>query len=229
MKNFISQTIRFRAILFLVCVLAFGSANGQKLPAKKEVMDKMALANAYFIQKWPDTGKSIITNRERPSNIWTRAVYYEGLMALYGLNPDKTYLDYAVSWGEAHKWGLRGGIETRNADNQCCGQTYLDLYEIDKKPERIKEIQESINLMMSSEKINDWNWIDALQMAMPVFAKLGRITGEKRYSERMYQMYIDCKVTQGLYNAKDKLWWRDKDFLPPYKEPNSQDCYWSRG
>jgi len=30
-------------------------------------MDKMVLTNAYFMNKWPDTGKSIITNRERPS------------------------------------------------------------------------------------------------------------------------------------------------------------------
>ncbi|UZJ66491.1 glycoside hydrolase family 88 protein [Sphingobacterium sp. KU25419] len=32
-----------------------------------------------------------------------------------------------------------------------------------------------------------------------------------------------------MYNKADKLWWRDKDFVPPYQEPNGQDCYWSRG
>ncbi|ULT39826.1 glycoside hydrolase family 88 protein [Niabella defluvii] len=35
--------------------------------------------------------------------------------------------------GEKHKWGLNGGTATRNADNHCCGQTYIDLYLIDKK------------------------------------------------------------------------------------------------
>ena len=25
------------------------------------------------------------------------------------------------------------------------------------------------------------------------------------------------------------LWWRDADFVPPYKEPNGKNCYWSRG
>ena len=25
------------------------------------------------------------------------------------------------------------------------------------------------------------------------------------------------------------LWWRDKDFVPPYTEPNGKNCYWSRG
>ena len=39
-------------------------------------------------------------------------------------------------WGEFHKWGLRDGIQTRNGDNQCCGQTYIDLYLIDPSKER---------------------------------------------------------------------------------------------
>lgn len=107
------------------------------------------------MNKWPDAGKSIITNRERPSNIWTRAVYYEGLMSLYQLKPDQAYYDYAVQWGDKHKWGLRDGVGTRNADNQACGQTYIDLYNIDKKPERIKDIKASIDLMMKSGKIDD--------------------------------------------------------------------------
>ena len=150
-------------------------------------------------------------------------------MALYSVNPDKAYYDYAMSWGEAHKWGLNGGVKTRNADNHCCGQTYLDLYEKEKKPEMIKDLKESIDAMIASDKIDDWTWIDALQMAMPVYAKLGVITGDKKYSERMYQMYMDSKVRQGFYNPADGLWWRDKDFRPPYKEPNGEDCYWSRG
>ncbi|MEI6138761.1 MAG: glycoside hydrolase family 88 protein [Mariniphaga sp.] len=216
-------------VILVIVLLATCFANAQTLPSKKEIMDNMVLTNFYFMNKWPDTGKSIITNKERPSNIWTRAVYYEGLMALYAINSDKAYYDYAVSWGEAHKWGLRDGIKTRNADNQCCGQTYLDLYEIDKKPERLKDIKASVDLMLATDKIDDWTWIDALQMAMPLFAKLGKITGEKQYSERMYQMYMDSKVKQGFYNPKDKLWWRDKDFKPTYKEPNGEDCYWSRG
>lgn len=220
------------AILLIVLALSINFANAQKLPSKKEVMDKMVLTNAYFMQKWPDTGKSIITNRERPSNIWTRAVYYEGLMSLYSLNQDMAYYDYGISWGEAHKWGLRDGIKTRNADNQCCGQTYMDLYRVDKKPERIKDIKASIDLMLESSKIDDWNWIDALQMAMPVYAQLGVLHNDNRYYERMHEMYMHSKTVQGgngLYNPKDKLWWRDKDFVPPYKEPNGEDCYWSRG
>jgi len=219
-------------LLLVITLFAAGFASAQKLPAKKEIMDRMVLANAYFMNKWPDPGQVIVNDKTRPSNIWTRAVYYEGLMAMYRLNPDKAYYDYAVSWGESHKWGLNGGIETRNADNQCCGQTYIDLYLVDKKPERIKDIKASVDLMLASDKIDDWTWIDALQMAMPVYARLGALTNDNRYYERMYQMYMTSKTVlggKGLFNPKDNLWWRDKDFVPPYKEPNGQDCYWSRG
>jgi len=199
---------------------------------KKVLLKDLRLANNYFVKKWPDTGKSIITNRERPSNIWTRGVYYEGLMALHKIDPQKSYYDYAVSWGENHKWGLRNGIQTRNADDQCCGQTYIDLYLIDKKEERIKDIKASVDLMLNSDKVNDWTWIDALQMAMPVYAKLGVIYKDDRYFEKMYELYTHTKNKEGdtgLYNPEEKLWWRDKDFLPPYKTPAGKNCYWSRG
>ncbi|MDP4202686.1 MAG: glycoside hydrolase family 88 protein [Bacteroidota bacterium] len=207
-------------------------AHAQVLPAGKEVLEKMELVNAYFMAKYADPSKPLVTDKVRPSNIWTRGVYYEGLMALYALNPKAEYLKYAMDWSEFHKWDLRGGIETRNADNQCCGQTYIDLYKLDKsKPERIENIKASIDKMLATDKVDDWWWIDALQMAMPVFAELGVIYKDDRYFQRMYDMYLDTKLKQGggLFNAKDNLWWRDKDFVAPYKEPNGEDCYWSRG
>lgn len=206
----------------------------QKLPSDKQILQTLRLTNSYFMDKWPDAGKSIFTNIERPSNIWTRAVYYEGLVALYKLEPEQAYHDYILQWGEKHKWGLRGGIQTRNADNQCCAQTYIDMYEMDgrKHPERIEAITTCINNMKATPKVDDWNWIDALQMGMPVFVKLGNLYKDTSYFNRMYEMYAFAKYKhggKGLYNTTENLWWRDKDFVPPYKEPNGEDCYWSRG
>jgi len=224
MKKFIFSA----AIIFSISVQLLLA---QKIPNKKEVLKVLKATNAYFMNKWPDAGKSIITNRERPSNIWTRAVYYEGLMNFYKIHPEKEYYDYAVQWGQKHNWGLRNGITTKNADDQACGQTYIDLYLIDKQPERIKDIKASIDLIIKSGRVNDWTWIDAIQMGMPVFAKLGKLYNDTTYYNYMYKMYMHSKNTEGggLYNAKDGLWWRDKDFVPPYKEPNGEDCYWSRG
>ncbi len=221
-----------KSIHLLSLVIFYFYANAQQLPSKPEVLKKMILANDYFMKKWPDVGQTIITNKERPSNIWTRGVYYEGLMALHQIYPRQDYYDYAVAWGEFHKWGMRSGNTTRNADDQCCGQTYIDLYNIDPKPERIRNIKICMDMLVNTPQNDDWDWIDAMQMAMPVFAKLGVVYNDNRYFEKMFDMYWYTKTRhggKGLYNPKDGLWWRDKDFVPPYTEPNGEDCYWSRG
>lgn len=225
---------------FICCIIMLASLSITYVTAqspieidKNIVLEKMLLANEYFMNKWPDPGVDIITDKRRPSNIWTRATYYEGLMALYRIKPDEKFYEYAVQWAESHNWGpAYGGTTTRNADNQACGQTYIELYQIDPKPERIEKIKTVIDNMINSSKIDDWWWIDALHMAMPIFAKLGVVYNDTIYFNRMYEMYMHTKTVEGdsgLYNKIDHLWWRDKNFDPPHTSPNGEDTYWSRG
>lgn len=206
----------------------------QTLPSKQVVLEKMKLANSYFMTKWPDPTKTIVTNKTRPSNLWTRGTYYEGLMQLYYLTNEASLLKYALDWSTFHQWQptYTGFIPTRIADNQCCGQTYLELYQIDPKPERIATIQSSIDEMVNSSKVNDWWWVDALQMAMPVFTKFGFIKNDSKYYDKMYDLYYYTKKLAkdvGLYNDADSLWYRDSVYLPPKKSPNGLPVYWSRG
>lgn len=219
--------------ILLLLVFVAVSTLAQSALQPESILQKMQLANSYFMNKWPDPGKSIVTNKERPSNIWTRAVYYEGLMGLYSIDPNQKYYQYAVDWAEFHKWGFRSGNESRNADDYCCGQTYIDLYNIDQKPERITNVTVCMdNLIAIPESDADWSWIDAIQMGMPVLAKLSKLTGDEKYYDKMQSMYLYTRNSHGdngLWNPKDGLWWRDKDFDPPYTEPNGEDCYWSRG
>ncbi len=111
------MTIKNLQTSCLVIATVLCSCSATRLPSKKQVLEPLRLTNKYFMNTWPDPGKPIVTNRERPSNIWTRGVYYEGLMALYNIDKQNKYYDYAVLWGEKHKWGLRNGIQTRNADD----------------------------------------------------------------------------------------------------------------
>lgn len=206
-----------------------------QLPQKSHIIEAMELANGYFMKKWSDPTAVIVTDKTRPSNLWTRATYYEGLMQLYYLTNKNNLYNYAVNWGSFHKWQPTyvGAAFNRNADNMCCGQTYLELYNIEKKPERIAPTQFSIDSMCNTPKSNDWWWIDALHMAMPVFAKFGVLYQNNKYFEKMYELYhftrYRVKKNTGLYNANDKLWYRDSVFLPPTKSPNGLPVYWSRG
>ncbi len=222
------KILLFSALLLLSTSVALA----QQTFDRALVLKQMQSANDYFMDKWPDSGKTIITNKERPSNIWTRSVYYEGLMALHEIFPKETYYNYAYSWAEFHKWGFNSGNTTRNADNYCAAQTYIDLYNLEPDTKKLKNTKECMNMLLNTPQLNDWSWIDAIQMGMPVFAKMGVLEKDNRYFEKMYAMYMYSRNNHGdhgLFNPKDGLWWRDADFDAPYKEPNGEDCYWSRG
>jgi unsaturated rhamnogalacturonyl hydrolase len=234
-----------------------------ELPSASSVLEAMRRANSYFVARWPDPTVDIVTDKTRPSNLWTRAIYYEGLMSLYAVEPDATrkasYYDYAVTWASspAHPYTLTytsAGTMTDNADNQACGQTYVDLYRIDPQPDRIAIIRANIDDMISKNTVDVWTWIDAIQMAMPVFAKLGKTLGDTKYFDAMWSLYAHARNTQGggLFNATEGLWWRDFHFTPgggtqqsmsaslngsmPSSStdayivaPNGKNLYWSRG
>jgi rhamnogalacturonyl hydrolase YesR len=224
-KSYILSMILLAVLMPLLVV-------AQELPPKDTILKQMTSANRYFMDKWPDPGADIITDKVRPSNIWTRATYYEGLMAFYTVNDDASFYQYAVDWGKSHSWKPAYGGITRNADDQCCGQTYIELYLLDNRPERIQPIKSCIDSMVNSAKSDDWWWIDALQMAMPIFARLGVLMDDTAYFSKMHDLYHNTKNEQGgigLYNPVDHLWWRDWSFLPPYTTPNGKNCYWSRG
>ena len=106
--------------LFLVLLLLSGQEGKAQLQ-RQDVVTAMERANDYFLKKYPDPGKPTFVKKERPSNLWTRGVYFEGLMALAeverltGSTKHEIYKKYIYDWGEAHKWLPRNGVTTRDA------------------------------------------------------------------------------------------------------------------
>lgn len=218
-------------------ILTFVAAVAIALPAvaqtatQAEVLDAARNTNDYFMAKYADPTEPTNVKKIRPSSLWTRAVYYEGLMALYGIDPKNEYIDYTDRWAAFHKWTPRDGTSTRDADNQCCSQTYLDRFVMTGDSAMMRPTMENIRGQMAETKLGYWTWIDAIQMAMPVYAQMYKITGDKAYIDHAMDMYRWSRneCGGGLFNEADGLWWRDADYVPPYKEKDGKQCYWSRG
>jgi len=214
------------------------NATAQSATAE-DVLNTTRRANDYFMQKYEDPTVPTNWKKVRPSSLWTRAVYYEGLMALYDIDPQQRYLEYTDKWGTFHKWTPRNGVKTNDADDQCCSQTYLmrflqtgDSVRLRPTLVNLENQMKSSNPKAGGSLYGWWTWIDAIQMAMPVYMQAYQITGDKRYCDHGMKMYRWSRneCGGGLFNVKgDKLWWRDADYVPPYKEPDGKDCYWSRG
>ena len=196
-----------------------------------QVLNALRSTNAYFMKKYADPTLPTFVKRERPSSLWTRGVYYEGLMALYDIDKNSAYIDYTDRWANFHKWTPRNGVKTTHADDQCCTQTYLARYDMTKDDVMKKFVIEDFDNQIATGRVDFWTWIDAIQMAMPAYAHLYKITGERKYMDAAMKMYRWSRneCGGGCFNVKEGLWWRDKDFVPPYKEKDGNNCYWSRG
>lgn len=196
-----------------------------------EVLRTAQLANTYFMKKYSDPTIPTNVGRIRSSNLWTRAVYYEGLMALYNIDANQDYIKYTDRWADFHQWTARNGIEATNADDQCCQQVYLERYIQTGHQKMLQHVKDNLDHQIQTGRTDYWTWIDAIQMCMPVYSHLFRITGEQKYLDYAMDAYLWNRNTcgGGLFNEEEGLWWRDKDFVPPYKEKDGSNCYWSRG
>lgn len=223
------------SLLTLTLLIPAEAANKETLPSREKILKTLVKVNDHYMKNHPDPLKPIpypSRNKEYEANIWTRGVYFEGLMALHSIFPANNYYDYAWKWAEGFRWGMRrDNTATRNADNYCCAQTYIDLYRLNPRPELLTKTRALANMLVNTPQVNDWTWIDAIQMGLPVLVKMTADTGNPEYAEKGWKMYEWCRdsLAGGLYNEAEGLWWRDKDFVPPYKEPNGKNCYWSRG
>lgn len=207
---------------------AFAADPSPILPSRAEVIAKLRLVNDHWINGHGNPG----------NNGWARATYFSGNMAAYRATNEGRYLQYARRWGQQNNFALSGGVGTRNADNHCAGQTYYDLYDIDRNPSYLTAINESIRLMVygGNQSNSDWWWCDALHMAMPVFVRVSAYRADNAYLNKMYSLYSYTKKQisgKGLYNYTDELWFRDSKFIWPNgsqsRSPNGQKVFWSRG
>ena len=120
--------------LFVVTSFAQGIDN---IPQKSEILKKIKLVNDYYLSGHSTPG----------NNQWVTSIYFTGCMEFYKIYPDKELLNYMNNWGEKNNWALGSSAANHGADQQVCGQTYIDLYNLDeiKNEIKIKAIKESID------------------------------------------------------------------------------------
>ena len=95
--------LRMKRNLWLILLFSLfaGNAAGRERDAEP-IVKQMALVNEAFMSRWPIAGDSIRIKGKRSSNIWTRSVYMEGLLALNEVYPQEEYVGYAMDWAVAN-------------------------------------------------------------------------------------------------------------------------------
>ncbi len=164
---------------------------------------------------------------EETDNDWIRATFFPGVMALHETTKDSKYRDAAIAWGEQFKWTPPG--DQRHADRLACGQSYCELYIVERDPKMIAPFRAAVDRMIETKKPGraDWWWCDALFMAPPAFVRLAAATGDPKYIAFMNELYWDA--ADYLYDTEEDLFFRDKTYFPMRETKHGEKIFWSRG
>jgi unsaturated rhamnogalacturonyl hydrolase len=162
-----------------------------------------------------------------PSQDWTFAALYAGLLAASDTLGDPRYETVVRSVGEHFNWQL--GPRKMHADDQAIGQSYLALYRKSHQEVEIESLRKQFDeIMQAPDDPNKpvWWWCDALFMAPPAWAGLSQVTGDHKYIDYMNR---EWSITQGLlYDDQAHLFSRDATYLNKH-EANGRKVFWSRG
>ena len=152
--------------------------------------------------------------------------------------PDPSKWKYK-NYGEGQDYVLFG-------DWQICFQTYIDLYwigegligddglSISQHPlanthhPKLARALEVMGYEADSEVNDYWWWADALYMVMPVMTKMYRLTGDRKYLDKLYEnlLYSDSI----MLDQETGLYFRDGKYVyPKHKTESGKKDFWARG
>jgi unsaturated rhamnogalacturonyl hydrolase len=225
----------------VVGVIAPGGASAAAKPGsidmgarKAEVLAVLRRANDYWQRN----------NTPALWSFWDVAAYHTGNMEAYFLTGDSAYRAYSTAWATHNDWNsARSDVKAEwkysygeTADHvmfgdwQVCFQTYVDLYTLDtvKDPHKIARAREVLEYQMSTPNDDYWWWVDGLYMVMPVMTKLYKVTGDKRYLDKLHDYFVFADKL--MFDQEAGLYYRDAKYLyPKHKSANGGKDFWSRG
>ncbi len=165
---------------------------------------------------------------------WTNGALYVGMTKWAAMADSDKYYTWLKTIGELSNWKLHERLY--HADDHTVGQFYLDLYKKYGDEKMLEPTQEQFNYIMyhpaktslkwqSPYHQSRWNWCDALFMSPPVWAKLYKITREKKYLDFMMDEFK--ATTNFLFDKEENLYYRDESYMG--KLDNDTKIFWSRG
>ncbi|HJD77023.1 MAG TPA: glycoside hydrolase family 88 protein [Bacteroides reticulotermitis] len=172
---------------------------------------------------------------------WPQAALYIGMFDWAELaeqeDQDDTYLNWLVRMGRRNGW--QPDKRFYHADDIAVSQLFIDLYRKYKDEAMLIPTLARADWIVRHpsrgpfqlkegdlKTLERWTWCDALFMAPPVYAKLYRVTGDKKYIRFMNREY---KATYDyLFDQQENLFYRDWRYFDK-REANGRKVFWGRG
>jgi rhamnogalacturonyl hydrolase YesR len=165
-------------------------------------------------------------------NGWDGGSYFSGIMGLYQTTKEQKYLDSAIAWGNYNNWLPHNGVNTTVGDDQCCEQTYCEVYATNPVAANINMIQNvKANLEHEFDNVRTshtsvWTWCDLCYMSPPAITRYAIVYNQPRFLDTMDLCWWG--TAKMLYDTTHHLWFRDGSYINK-KTSNGSPVFWSCG
>ena len=239
MKTFLRTALALAALTTGLSAAPAASADAVKALTKKVADWQIATFDEHGkFRSLPSNKEEGWRNRKNYHDlVWHMGALYAGMYEWSTIANDPKYADWLKMIGTRNNWSLYK--PPYHADDHAVGQFYLSLYQNTKDPAMLAPTREHFDWILENPKTgtllwdskptdahNRWGWCDALFMAPPVWARLAKVTGERKYLDFMDQEYhATCDL---LWDKDAHLFFRDSSFFEK-REQNAEKVFWARG
>ena len=211
-------------LILLTCFINL-TAQNKDIFEKKNIKSKMLKVTDWQLK-----------NPNHELTDWTNGAFFAGVFAAYETTKSPDIMQALMDMGAKNDWQI--GKRFDHADDIAISQTYIDLYRLKKDKKMIQPTIDAIN-KIKTEKSNEvakhgiiWWWCDALFMAPPTLAKLGKTLNDNTYYDLNDKFFME--TYDRLYNQDEHLFARDASYLinangEGKREANGKKIFWSRG
>jgi len=205
----IARVFSCSAALLLTAALAAGPGAASSLAVAQQaapltVVQSMAKADGY----WLAHGVS------RTGATWQNSTFHVGNLAYLG-TIGATPNTATTAWAQNNHYTVNSSSGSARPDDLAAGEVYLKLA-------RPASIRARVAGEVAAGNYALWSYVDALNMTMPSYARLGILDHSAADLTAMQAQFSYTENTLGLFNDTTGLWWRDARF-------KGTSTYWSRG
>jgi rhamnogalacturonyl hydrolase YesR len=185
--------------------------------SKTQILKVLKFVDDYWVKNGTDEA----------ANNWKNATFHVGNLAFVTVGGVSNHV--TRPWAQANKFALptdkRGEFFP---DIIAPGEVYLDLLAFHPDESTLKALRAKIKANVADVKaghVDTWNYVDALNMAMPSFARIGvkdKSAATLSAMQKLFHYTEKVAGGKGLYSEADSLWWRDSKYV-------NTRTFWSRG
>jgi unsaturated rhamnogalacturonyl hydrolase len=159
---------------------------------------------------------------------WQNSAFHVGNLAMVRTIGSTNHI--TLPWAEANNYQLPADPPNQPflAEDEAVGEAYLALYYYHPTPANLAPLRARVAAEVAGVAQGNntyWNYVDALNLAMPSFAQLGVMDASQADLDTMHSLFDYAKdgvAGRGLFDQRLGLWWRDASDI-------GTGTFWSRG